>query len=71
MLDSLMEMEIAYNLMKTSGREHTVDSYYNQLNAEIDVLHRESEEFAIIQEYVKNTHTATHSHYQLEIEDVS
>ncbi|KAG5892238.1 hypothetical protein JTB14_014609 [Gonioctena quinquepunctata] len=70
MLDSLMELEIAYNLMKTSGSEHTVDSYYNQLNTEIGVLKRDSEEFAIIKEYVKNTHAATHSNYELEVEEV-
>ncbi|XP_018568768.1 poly [ADP-ribose] polymerase [Anoplophora glabripennis] len=70
MLDSLTEMEIAYNLMKSSGSEHTVDSYYKQLNTEIDVLDRESEEFTIIQEYVTNTHAATHSSYTLEIEEV-
>lgn len=70
MLDSLMEMEIAYNLMRSSGSEHTVDSYYKQLNTEIGILDRESEEFTIIEEYVKNTHAATHSSYTLEIEDV-
>nr|XP_023025730.1 poly [ADP-ribose] polymerase [Leptinotarsa decemlineata] len=70
MLDSLMELEIAYNLMKTSGNEHTVDSYYNQLNAEIGVMDHNSEEFAIIKEYVKNTHAATHNNYELEVEEV-
>lgn len=70
MLENLNELEIAYNLMQSSGREHTVDSYYKQLNTEIDVIDRDSEEFAIINEYVKNTHAATHSNYKLEIEEV-
>lgn len=70
MLNSLTEMEIAYNLMKSSGSEHTVDSYYNQLNTEIGILDRTSEEFTIIEEYVKNTHAATHSSYSLEIDEV-
>ncbi|XP_072398728.1 poly [ADP-ribose] polymerase [Diabrotica undecimpunctata] len=70
MLDSLLELEIAYNLMKTSGSEHTVDSYYKQLNTEIDVLEKTSEEFQIIQEYVKNTHAATHNTYDLVIDEV-
>lgn len=70
MLDSLMELEIAYNLMKTSGSEHTVDSYYNQLKTEMGVIDRSSEEFAIIEEYVKNTHAETHRNYELVIEDV-
>uniref|UniRef100_UPI003134487B Poly-(ADP-ribose) polymerase n=1 Tax=Tribolium castaneum TaxID=7070 RepID=UPI003134487B len=70
MLDSLMELEIAYNLMKSSGSEHTVDSYYKQLNTEIDVLKTDSEEYKIIQEYVTNTHAATHGGYSLNIKNV-
>ncbi|XP_050310535.1 poly [ADP-ribose] polymerase [Anthonomus grandis grandis] len=70
MLDSLLEMEVAYNLMSSSGGDHTVDAYYKQLNAEIDIMHRESEEFKIIHEYVKNTHAATHSSYELDVQDV-
>lgn len=70
MLDSLMELEIAYNLMKSSGSEHTVDSYYKQLNTELGVLPRESEEFAIIKEYVQNTHAATHSQFELVIDEI-
>nr|CAI5827669.1 unnamed protein product [Callosobruchus analis] len=70
MLDSLMEIEIAYNLMKSSGSEHTVDSYYNTLNAEIEPLDTSSEQFSIIEEYVQNTHAETHRSYELEIKDV-
>lgn len=70
MLDSLMELEIAYNLMKSSGSDHTVDSYYHQLNTEIGVLDRNSKEFAIIEEYVKNTHAETHTNYALAVEEV-
>ncbi|CAH0546205.1 unnamed protein product [Brassicogethes aeneus] len=70
MLDSLMELEVAYNLMKSSGSEHTVDSYYGQLKTDIDVLERTSEEFGLIEKYIQNTHAKTHSNYKLEIEDV-
>lgn len=72
MLDSLMELEIAYSLMKTSSGkgENSIDAYYSKLNTEIDVLDRASAEFEIIQEYVRNTHAATHSSYSLEIEEV-
>ncbi|CAG9763321.1 unnamed protein product [Ceutorhynchus assimilis] len=70
MLNSLMEMEIAYSLMKSSGAEHTVDAYYKQLKTDIDVLSKDSEEFKIIHEYVKNTHAATHASYELILEDV-
>lgn len=73
MLDSLMELEIAYSLMKnthTKGGHATIDGHYEQLKTEIDILHKETEEFKLIEEYVKNTHAATHTHYSLEIEDV-
>lgn len=65
-----MELEIAYNLMKSSGKQNTVDGYYKQLNTEIDVLTEDSEEFGIIKDYVKNTHASTHSSYSLEIKNI-
>lgn len=65
-----MELEVAYSLMKSSGSEHTVDSYYKQLKTEVGVLDKNSEEFAVIQEYVQNTHAETHRSYELVVEDV-
>lgn len=65
-----MELEVAYNLMKSTDGEHTVDTYYSQLKTDIDILERDSEEFKIIQEYVRNTHAETHRSYELDIEDV-
>lgn len=70
MVDNLMELEVAYNLMKATGSNHSMDAYYDQLKTEIDILDRESEEFEIIKQYVKNTHAATHSNYKLHIQDV-
>lgn len=65
-----MELEIAYNLMKTSDGSHSLDAYYEQLKTDIELLDKEAEEFSIIQEYVKNTHAPTHSQYELEIVEV-
>ncbi|KAL3275884.1 hypothetical protein HHI36_020621 [Cryptolaemus montrouzieri] len=70
MLDNLMELEVAYSLMKSAGSDSSLDEYYSKLNTEIKPISRESEEFKIIQEYVKNTHAETHSSYELEIVDV-
>ncbi|KAF5305635.1 hypothetical protein FQR65_LT07716 [Abscondita terminalis] len=70
MVENLMELEVAYNLMKATGNNHSVDAYYDQLKTEIDVLDRKSEEFKVISQYVKNTHAATHSNYKLVIEEV-
>ncbi|XP_032677618.1 poly [ADP-ribose] polymerase [Odontomachus brunneus] len=72
MLDALLEMEIAYNLLrdKTDAKENPLDNHYKQLKTEIDVLDKKSEEFKMIEQYVKNTHATTHTQYELEIEDV-
>ncbi|XP_034943487.1 poly [ADP-ribose] polymerase [Chelonus insularis] len=72
MLESLIEMEIAYSLLnaKTDDTKNPLDAHYQQLNIDVDVLDRDSEEFKLIDKYAKNTHAATHSSYNLEIENV-
>lgn len=69
MLESLMEMEVAYSMMQSVGKSD-VDHYYAQLRADIEVLEKTSEEYQIIEKYVRNTHAKTHSNYQLQIVDV-
>ncbi|XP_049866080.1 poly [ADP-ribose] polymerase [Pectinophora gossypiella] len=72
MLDNLMEIEIAYSLLKTDSDDATipVEAHYTKLKAHIEPMDRNSEEFKLISEYTKNTHAATHSSYTLEIEEV-
>lgn len=72
MLESLLELEIAYNLLNapTDESKNPLDTHYAQLKAEIDVLERDSDEFKLIERYLKNTHATTHSHYELVIEEV-
>ncbi|XP_014252361.1 poly [ADP-ribose] polymerase [Cimex lectularius] len=75
MLESLMEMEVAYSLLKeTKGEgddsQHPLDAHYKKLNTDIEVLDRLSDEFKIIENYVKNTHAETHSNYKLEIMEI-
>lgn len=70
MLDTLLELEIAYNLMKSAGSHHDIDTYYAQLRAEVGVLDRKSHEFKLIEEYVVNTHAETHKSYDLELLEV-
>lgn len=65
-----MEMEVAYKMMQSVGENNDVDHYYTQLKADIDVVEKTTEEFEMIQEYVRNTHAKTHSNYELEIVDV-
>ncbi|KAF2885557.1 hypothetical protein ILUMI_20625, partial [Ignelater luminosus] len=68
-VDNLWELQIAYNLVQSSD-DNIVDSCYDQLKTEIDVLDCTSEEYQIIQEYVKNTHAATHTRFELELLEV-
>lgn len=73
MLDNLLEIEIAYNLLKSGADDSSmdpIDSHYQKLNCKIEVLDKQSEEFSIIEKYVKQTHAQTHNLYDLEIEDV-
>ncbi|XP_014212183.1 poly [ADP-ribose] polymerase [Copidosoma floridanum] len=72
MLESLLEMEIAYNLLhtKTDSEKNALDAHYELLKTDIDVLDKESEEFKLIQKYVTNTHAQTHTQYDLIIEEV-
>ena len=72
MLEALLEMEIAYNLLHTKGdgTKSPLDVHYEQLKTDIDVMDKNSEEFKLIEKYVKNTHAETHRQYELIIEDV-
>ncbi|XP_057375283.1 poly [ADP-ribose] polymerase 1-like [Daphnia carinata] len=73
MLESLMEIEVAFNLLKTGDAvkdKNPIDAHYEKLNTEIEVLDKSSEEFKLIETYAKNTHGATHTRYTLEVEEV-
>ncbi len=73
MLDALLEIEIAYSMLKQTDEDkgqNIIDSHYMKLKADIQVLDRASEEFKNIDTYVKNTHAATHRSYKLEIIEV-
>lgn len=73
MLESLLDIEVAYSLLKGSaaGDEDPIDAYYKSLEAKIEVLDKETDEFKLIEKYVKNTHAKTHSSYKLDVVDVS
>jgi hypothetical protein len=73
MLDNLLEIEVAYNLLSSSTDESgidPIDAHYAKLNCGIEVLDKDSEEFKIIEKYTKNTHAATHNLFSLELEHV-
>ncbi|XP_072031637.1 poly [ADP-ribose] polymerase 1-like isoform X2 [Amphiura filiformis] len=73
MLDSLLEIEIAYSMLKAdadSGDKDPLDAHYEQLKCCMEVVDHDSDEFKLIKEYTKNTHAATHSSYKLEVQEV-
>lgn len=70
-LNSLMEIEIAYKLMQEcQDAGNSVDDHYKKLKAQIIVVERDTDEFKLIETYVKNTHAKTHTEYSLEVEEV-
>lgn len=74
MLDSLLEIEIAYSMLKTKsdaeGDVHPLDAHYAKLNTNIEILDKKTDEFKLLQQYVRNTHAATHTQYDLEVLEV-
>ncbi len=73
MLNNLLEIEIAYNLLRGDNpddEQNPIDLHYKKLNCEMEVLDKKSDEYKDILTYVRNTHAATHNSYSLEVEDV-
>ncbi|KAF7690537.1 poly [ADP-ribose] polymerase 1 [Silurus meridionalis] len=73
MLDNLLDIEVAYSLLRGGAeddKKDPIDINYEKLKTKIEVVDKSSEEAQIIQQYVKNTHAATHNTYTLEVEEV-
>lgn len=71
-LDNLIEVEIAYSMLQqdTDDKLNPLDAHYEQLKTELEPIDHTSEEFSLINQYVQNTHAATHDSYSLEVLDV-
>ncbi|XP_061389126.1 poly [ADP-ribose] polymerase [Musca vetustissima] len=73
MLDSLLQIECAYNLLQNEDSKeeiNPIDKHYEQLKTKLEPLDKDSEEYALLTKYVKNTHAATHNMYDLEVVDI-
>jgi len=75
MLEALGEIEIAQKLIKETKKEiHTVNPLDQQFASlklnKLEPLDKLSDRFKLIEQYVKNTHGATHSGYNLVIDEV-
>ena len=82
MLDNLLEIEVAYSLLKSEDdaenedpkagktKKDPIDAHYDKLKTKMEVLDRASDEFKLLEKYAANTHAKTHTMYTLEIEQV-
>lgn len=72
MIESLMELEVAYSFLQseTDDNKSPLDGHYKQLNTDLKPIAKDTEEFALLEKYVRNTHAGTHNDFELEIEDI-
>ncbi|KAJ6635587.1 Poly [ADP-ribose] polymerase [Pseudolycoriella hygida] len=72
MIESLMELEVAYSFLQTEtdDKKSPLDGHYKQLNTDLKPISKDTEEFAMLEKYVRNTHAKTHDNFELEIEDI-
>jgi len=71
MLEALGDIEIATSLLKMDvGDENPVDASYKALNVNLSPLDKTSDEWKIVETYIKNTHAPTHTSYTLELKQL-
>jgi poly [ADP-ribose] polymerase len=73
MLESLLDIEVAYSLLKSGdsdGHKDPLDENYEKLKSDMEVLDKDSNEFKMLVEYVANTHAVTHNMYTLEVMEI-
>ncbi|CAJ1969733.1 unnamed protein product [Sphenostylis stenocarpa] len=69
MVEALGEIEVATKLLKDDAEMQgdPLYTHYQRLHCELVPVEFGCEEFSMIEEYMKNTHAATHSNYTVEI----
>lgn len=71
LLEALGDIEIAIKMLKEGDRsENPIDRHYHSLKCDMEPLDHTSEEFKMIEQYLHNTHAATHSQYKMKLLDV-
>lgn len=72
MLDTLLQMEVAYELLNVGDEENVnpVDKRYSQLKNNITSMDKADPMYKILEVYLKNTHAHTHQDYRLDIEEI-
>ncbi len=74
MLNSLLEIEIAYNILNVDStsdeNDDPIDIHYKKLHCEMEVLDEQCDEYQHILTYIRNTHASTHNTYKLIVKDI-
>ncbi|KAI6242060.1 Poly [ADP-ribose] polymerase [Aphelenchoides fujianensis] len=77
MLDSLLEIEVAYKIVQKEASQAAqsqeeidpFDRYYRSINCALEVVPPDSKEYEMVRLYAKNTHGSTH-YFNIELRDV-
>lgn len=67
MLQSLVDMEIATQLMRSCDSSNPIDTSYQSLHAKLSPVAPSSQEFGMVQEYLLDSHGPTHTAYKLSL----
>lgn len=72
MLESLLNMEVIYRFLDGENGEamNPLDECYRKLNASIVPIAKDSDEFRLFCDIVRNTHGSTHNMYTLEVLEI-
>lgn len=72
MLESLLEIEVAFRLLneKSDGVRNSIDQKYERLETYLNPLDKASIEFKLLSEYVSNTHYAEDNAYKVEVDEI-
>ncbi|VDI78312.1 poly [ADP-ribose] polymerase, partial [Mytilus galloprovincialis] len=68
LLEALSDIEIAIKVLKQGDMsDNPIDRHYKSLNVDIVPVEKSSDDYKMVNEYLLNTHAATHSQYKMEI----
>jgi len=67
MLQALLDMEIATQLMRSCDAKNPIDTSYASLHAKLTPVSQLAERFAFVQQYLHSSHGPTHSRYKMNL----
>lgn len=71
MIESLMEMEVAYKLMRVgTDTGPSIDGQYEKLHNRIEPMDKSCDEYRRLETYLANTHAPSHGGYKIKVLDI-